>query len=59
MLDGTGYLSVNGEFVDAFPIPLEPIAGDLWLASGTFPENAQEGVETLYSDWTIWSLERG
>ena len=54
-----GYLSVNGEFVDAFEIPSEPAAGDLWLASGTFPENAQEGVETPYSDWTIWSLERG
>jgi hypothetical protein len=59
VLDGTGYLSVNGEFVDAFEIPSEPVAGDIWLASGTFPENAQEGVETPYSDWTIWSLERG
>ena len=59
VLDGIGYLSVNGEFVDAFEIPSEPTAGDLWLASGTFPENAQEGIETLYSDWTIWSLERG
>ncbi len=59
VLDGIGYLSINGEFVDAFEIPSEPVAGDLWLASGTFPENAQEGVETPYSDWTIWSLERG
>ncbi|TXG81908.1 MAG: hypothetical protein E6R14_07295 [Thermomicrobiales bacterium] len=59
VLDGTGYLSVNGEFVDAFVIPAAPSAGDIWLASGTFPENAQEGVETPYSDWTIWSLERG
>ncbi len=59
VLDGTGYLSVNGEFVDAFEIPSEPVAGDIWIASGTFPENAQEGVETPYSDFTIWSLERG
>lgn len=59
VLDGVGYLSVNGEFVDAFEIPSEPAAGDIWLASGTFPENAQEGVETPFSDFTIWSLERG
>jgi hypothetical protein len=59
VLDGIGYLSINGEFVDAFEIPSEPVAGDIWLASGTFPENAQEGVETPYSDWSIWSLERG
>jgi hypothetical protein len=59
VLDNTGYLSVNGEFVDSFEIPSEPAAGDIWLASGTFPENAQEGVDTPYSDWTIWSLERG
>jgi hypothetical protein len=59
VLDGTGYLAVNGEFVDAFEIPSDPSAGDIWLASGTFPENAQEGVETLFSDFTVWSLERG
>lgn len=59
VLDGMGYLSVNGEFVDGFEIPETPSAGDIWLASGTFPENAQEGVQTPYSDWTIWSLERG
>lgn len=59
VLDGVGYLGVNGEFVASFEIPSEPRAGDLWLASGTFPENAQEGVETPFSDWTIWSLERG
>jgi hypothetical protein len=59
VLDGTGYLSVNDEFVTSFDIPTQPSAGDLWLASGTFPENAQEGVETSYSDWTIWSLEQG
>ncbi len=59
VLDGTGYLAVNGVFVASFDIPTEPRAGDLWLASGTFPENAQEGVQTSFSDWTIWSLEQG
>lgn len=59
VLDGTGYLVVNGVFVTSFDIPTEPRAGDLWLASGTFPENAQEGVQTSFSDWTVWSLEQG
>ncbi len=59
VLDGIGYLSVNDAFVTSFEIPSQPRAGDLWLASGTFPENAQEGVQTSYSDWTIWSLEQG
>jgi hypothetical protein len=59
VLDGTAYLSVNDEFLTSFEIPSQPNAGDIWLASGTFPENAQEGVETPYSDWTIWSLEQG
>lgn len=59
VLDGTAYLSINDEFVTSFEIPSQPSAGDIWLASGTFPENAQEGVETPYSDWTIWSLEQG
>lgn len=59
VLGGTAYLSVNDEFVTSFEIPSQPQAGDLWLASGTFPENAQEGVQTPYSDWTIWSLEQG
>jgi outer membrane biosynthesis protein TonB len=59
VLDGTAYLSVNDAFVTSFEIPSQPHAGDLWLASGTFPENAQEGVQTPYSDWTIWSLEQG
>lgn len=59
VLDGTGYLAVNDTFITSFDIPSQPRAGDLWLASGTFPENAQEGVQTSYSDWTIWSLEQG
>jgi len=59
VLDGTGYLAVNGDFVTSFDIPTGPRAGDLWLASGTFPENAQEGIQTSFSDWTIWSLEQG
>lgn len=57
--NGVAYLGVNEQFVTSFEIPAQPSAGDLWLASGTFPENAQQGVETSYSDWTIWSLERG
>ncbi len=59
VLDGTAYISINDEFVTSFEIPSQPQAGDIWLASGTFPENAQEGIETPYSDWTIWSLEQG
>lgn len=57
--NGIAYLGVNEEFVTSFEVPTDPRAGDIWLASGTFPENAQPGVETPYSDWTIWSLERG
>lgn len=59
VLGGVAYLSVNGTFITSFEIPFPSHAGDLWLASGTFPENAQEGVQTSYSDWTIWSLEQG
>ena len=59
VLGGVAYLSVNGAFVTSFEIPFPSHAGDLWLASGTFPENAQEGVQTAYNDWTIWSLEQG
>ena len=59
VLDGTAYIDINDQFITSFEIPSEPSAGDIWLASGTFPENAQEGVETSFSDWTIWSLEQG
>ncbi len=55
--DGRGYLSINGEFAGAFDIPGVPQTGDIWIASGTFPENVQEGIETPFSDWTVWSLD--
>ncbi|MGE3797982.1 MAG: hypothetical protein AB7G88_09080, partial [Thermomicrobiales bacterium] len=57
VVDGTGYLAINGEFVEAFAVPGSPQPGDIWIASGTFPENVQPGIETLFSDWTVWSLD--
>jgi hypothetical protein len=55
--DGIGYLAINDEFVASFEVPGSPQAGDIWIASGTFPENVQPGVETLFSDWSVWSLD--
>lgn len=57
VVDGTGYLAINGEFVSAFAAPGSPQPGDIWIASGTFPENVQAGVNTLFSEWTVWSLD--
>ncbi|MBX3070643.1 MAG: hypothetical protein KF883_09125 [Thermomicrobiales bacterium] len=59
VVDGTGYLAINGEFVAAFAAPGAPQPGDIWIASGTFPENVQPGEKTLFSDWSVWSLDEG
>jgi hypothetical protein len=57
VVDGTGHLAINGEYVSSFVVPGSPQEGDIWIASGTFPENVQPGVPTLFSDWSVWSLE--
>jgi hypothetical protein len=55
--DGVGYLAINGEFVARFDVPGTPRPGDIWIASGTFPENVQQGIVTPFSGWTVWTLE--
>lgn len=59
VVNGTGYLAINGDFVAAFAAPGTPAPGDIWIASGTFPENVQAGEETLFSEWSVWSLAEG
>jgi hypothetical protein len=55
--NGIGYLAINDEFVASFEVPGSPQEGDIWIASGTFPENVQPGVDTPFSDWSVWSLD--
>jgi hypothetical protein len=52
----TGYLQINGEDAGTIEIPATPIEGDIWIASGSFPENVQEGVPTPFSAWSVWNL---
>lgn len=53
----TGYLQINGEFVTTIDIPADPVEGDIWIASGSFPENVQEGIPTPFSAWSVWAIE--
>ncbi|CAN5672058.1 hypothetical protein BH23CHL4_BH23CHL4_00040 [soil metagenome] len=57
VVDDIGYLAINGEFEASFEVPGSPQPGDIWIASGTFPENVQPGVDTPFSDWSVWSLD--
>ncbi len=57
IVDGTGHLSINGEFVASFAVPGTPQPGDIWIASGTFPENVQPGIDTPFSGWSVWELD--
>ncbi len=57
VLDGVGYLAINDSFVGSFEVPGAPRPGDIWIASGTFPENVQEGIDTPFSGWNVWSVE--
>ncbi|CAN5677659.1 hypothetical protein BH23CHL5_BH23CHL5_11920 [soil metagenome] len=57
VLDGIGYLTINDSFVGSFAVPGTSRPGDIWIASGTFPENVQEGIDTPFSGWNVWSVE--
>ncbi|HEY8448390.1 MAG TPA: hypothetical protein VIL01_14920 [Thermomicrobiales bacterium] len=52
----TGYLAINGSFITTLDLSARLDAGDVWVGSGFYSDNAIQGVETLFDSFVVWPL---
>jgi hypothetical protein len=55
-IDETGYFFLNGAFADTLDLSARLEAGDLAVGTGFYGSDMQEGAETSYSHYSVWSL---
>ncbi len=52
----TGYLAVNGSFITTLDLSARLDAGDIWVGSGFYSDNAVVGAETQFDQFQVWAL---
>ncbi len=52
----TGYLAVNGSFITTLDLSARLDAGDVWVGSGFYSDNAVVGALTPFDQFQVWAL---
>lgn len=51
-----GLFSLNGEVIAELDLSAAPLPGDIAVGTGMYTDTEVSGAETLYEDFTIWSI---